>query len=140
MTQSFSLGCAMKNSERSIAYLKAIENDVSFDELSKFFADDVVQHEFPNQLVKAGAVRRLSELREASERGRGVVAWQRYEIRNTIEAGDWVALEVTWTAALKVPIGSLPAGGEMKANFGVFLQFRDGRIVRQHNYDCFDPF
>ena len=128
------------NTEIAKAYLAAIGDGVSFDELSRFFADDVVQREYPNQLVKVGATRTLPELREAAERGKNVVAWQRYEVRNAIEAGDWVALEVTWTASLKVPVGSLPAGGEMKANFGVFIQFRDGRIVKQHNYDCFDPF
>ena len=37
-------------------------------------------------------------------------------------------------------VGTIPAGGKMRANFGVFLQFRGGRIARQHNYDCFDPF
>ena len=130
----------MTNTDRAKAYLKAIEDDAPFNMVSGFFAEDIVQHEYPNQLVKHGAVRGLAELQTAAERGRGVVAWQRYEIRNAIEAGDWVALEVTWRAALKVPIGTLPSGGEMKANFGVFMQFRDGRIVRQHNYDCFDPF
>lgn len=54
--------------------------------------------------------------------------------------GEWVALEVTWSAVLQVHLGSIPAGGEMRANFGVFLQFRDGKIARQHNYDCFDSF
>lgn len=128
------------NTEIAKAYLKAIEDDAEFEVLSRFFAEDVVQHEYPNQLVKGGATRTMADLRAAAERGKGVVAWQKYEVRNAVEAGDWVALEVTWRAALKVPVGSLPAGGEMKANFGVFLQFRDGRIIRQHNYDCFDPF
>ncbi len=32
------------------------------------------------------------------------------------------------------------AGGEMRARFGLFLQFRDGKIARQHNYDCFEAF
>jgi uncharacterized protein YceH (UPF0502 family) len=128
------------NTDTAKAYLAAIGNGESFDALSRFFAEDVVQHEYPNQLVKAGATRTLPELREAAERGKNVMAAQRYVVRNAIEAGDWVALEVTWTASLKVAVGSVPVGGEMRANFGVFLQFRDGRIVKQHNYDCFDPF
>jgi hypothetical protein len=32
------------------------------------------------------------------------------------------------------------SGGEMRARFAIFLELRDGRIVRQGNYDCFDPF
>jgi len=30
--------------------------------------------------------------------------------------------------------------GTMTAHFDVFLTFRNGRICRQHNYDCFEPF
>lgn len=26
------------------------------------------------------------------------------------------------------------------ARFGVFMELRDGKILSQHNYDCFDPF
>jgi ketosteroid isomerase-like protein len=26
--------------------------------------------------------------------------------------------------------------GEMKAFFAVFLEFREGKIIRQRNYDC----
>ena len=40
---------------------------------------------------------------------------------------------------LAIPLGTLPAGGEMRARFAVFLQFRDGKIVSQRNYDCFEP-
>jgi hypothetical protein len=29
--------------------------------------------------------------------------------------------------------------GRKTARFAIFLTFRDGKIVRQHNYDCFDP-
>lgn len=54
-----------------------------------------------------------------------------------IESG---ALEVLWRGTLVVPFGSIPAGGEMRARFAVFLELRDGRIARQRNDDCFEPF
>jgi ketosteroid isomerase-like protein len=41
---------------------------------------------------------------------------------------------------LAVAVGTLAIGDEMRANFGVFLTFRDGRITRQRDYDCFQPF
>ena len=129
-----------KNIETAKNYLRAIEEGVDFDMLAAFFTPDVVQQEYPNQLVRAGAERRLEHLREAALRGRDVVASQRYQVRNVVASGPWVALEVTWRALLKVAIGSIPVGGEIRANFGVFLEFRDGKIARQHNYDCFDPF
>ena len=95
---------------------------------------------FPNLLVRDGAVRDLATLLEGQEKGKRVMQAERYEILNSIESGEQLALEVLWTGTLAVPLGKIPAGGQMKAHFGVFLTFRDGLISRQHNYDCFDPF
>jgi ketosteroid isomerase-like protein len=111
------------------------------DELGglRFLADDVVQVEFPNRLVPNGATRDLAALRDAAERGRKIMTAQRFEIVNAIANGDQVAVEAVWTGTLAVPLGSLPVGGQMRARFAIFLTYRDGKIVRQHNYDCFDP-
>jgi ketosteroid isomerase-like protein len=128
----------MTNLDVAKAYLHAIESrDESVD---RFFTPDVVQHEFPNRILPNGATRDLAALREARERGKGVVAGERYEVVNTIEQGDELALEVIWTATLAVAVGPLPAGAAMRAHFGVFFTFRGGRIASQRNYDCFDPF
>ena len=105
-----------------------------------FLAPDIQQEEFPNRFVPAGARRNLAALREAGERGRKVLRGQRYEVRKAYAAGDTVILEVLWVGTLAVPVGELPAGGEMKAHFAVFLELRDGLIYRQRNYDCFEPF
>jgi ketosteroid isomerase-like protein len=78
--------------------------------------------------------------REAAERGRKVLRGQRYEVQKAYAVGDTVILEVLWVGTLAVPVGELPAGGEMRAHFAVFLEIRDGLIYRQRNYDCFEPF
>ena len=67
------------------------------------------------------------------------MAAQTYEIVDAVADGDDVVLEVEWTGTLSVPLVTLPAGGQMRARFAVFLDFRDGKIARQRNYDCFDP-
>jgi len=126
--------------ERARAYLRALEAGASFDELAEFFTPDCVQEEFPNRLVPNGARRTLDDLRAAAERGAGAVEEQRYEVENALADGDRVALEVRWSARLRIPFGELAAGDTMRARFAVFLEFRDDRIVRQRNYDCFDPF
>jgi len=118
-------------------YLDAIERG---DDLRPFFTADVIQHELPNRLVPQGAKRGLGELLEGAERGKKVVSTQRYEILHAVADGEHLALEVRWTATLAVPVGTLPAGGEMRAQFGVFLDLRDGKIAGQRNYDCFEPF
>jgi ketosteroid isomerase-like protein len=134
----------MSNVDDNIAtarrYLSAIESGGDFASVSDYYAPDVIQVEYPNRLVPEGAQRDLDVLIEAWQRGQNVVASQRYEVRNVVASGDWVALEVTWSAVLNVAVGTIPASGEMRAQFAVFLQFRDGKIVRQHNYDCFDAF
>ena len=119
-------------------YLESIGKS---DELGglRFFADDVIQIEFPNRLVPNGATRDLAALRDAAERGRKVMTAQRFEVVNAIASGEQVAVEAIWTGTLAVPLGSIPAGGQMRARFAIFLTWRDGKIVRQHNYDCFDP-
>jgi ketosteroid isomerase-like protein len=128
----------MTHLERARAYLRAIE--AGDGSSLTFFAPDVVQREHPNRLLPAGATRDLAALRNAAERGRAVVGAQQYEIVSAVEQDDRLALEVLWTATLRVPVGSLPAGGVMRAHFGVFFTFRDGLIVTQSNYDCFEPF
>ena len=126
-----------KNLETARRYLESV-GQPNADTLS-FFADDVVQVEFPNRLVPDGATRDLAALREAAVRGSKVMTAQRYEVLNTIASGDQVAVEANWIGTLAVPFGNTPTGGEMRARFAIFLTFRDGKIVRQHNYDCFDP-
>jgi RimJ/RimL family protein N-acetyltransferase len=120
------------------AYLEAIERGAPAEEIAAFFAEDAIQEEFPNLLNPSGARRDVDALREASERGRRAMASQRYEIDTLLTRDDTVALEVRWTGVLAIPLGTLPAGFAMRARFAVFLEYRDGRIVRQRNYDCFE--
>jgi ketosteroid isomerase-like protein len=127
-----------RNLEVARRYLESVGQGEPGNNLA-FFAEDVVQVEFPNRLMPEGATRDLAALREAALRGSKVMTAQRYEILNAIASGDQVAVEANWTGTLAVPFGNTPAGGQMRARFAIFLTFRDGRIVRQHNYDCFDP-
>jgi len=131
--------------ERARAYLAAIERSTDAqhaepDGALAFYHPDVEQQEFPNRLVPTGAVRNLAALREAAARGRGVLRGQRYAVRAALVQGSRVALEVLWVGVLAVAVGTLPAGGEMRAHFAVFLDFEGGLIRAQRNYDCFEAF
>jgi len=117
-----------------------LQEGVTGDELAAFYTDDVIQEEFPNRLQPHGARRDLPAILEAALRGRGVMASQRYEILNLVEAGDCVAVEFRWSGTVAVPVGTLPVGGEIRGRFASFLTFREGRIGAQHSYDCFEPF
>ena len=130
----------MARSRTDIAktYLAALEAGATGDALAAFFTDDVVQEEFPNRLVPAGVRRDLAALLDGAVRGQKVMRAQRFELLGAVENGDTVALEVQWTGTVAVPLGGLPAGGQMRARFAVFLEFRGDKIARQRNYDCFD--
>ncbi len=121
-------------------YLAAVSNFAMGDELAAFYHPEVNQIEFPNRLVPNGAERDLKALQAGAEAGRRVMTAQTYDIQNVIASDDQIALEVIWTGTLAVPLGALAVGDVMRAHFAVFLTFRDGRILSQHNYDCFDPF
>ena len=111
--------------------------DVADD--ATFYAPDIIQEEFPNRFVPGGARRDLAAIREAAERGRAVMASQEFELVNAIASGDCVAVEARWSGTLAVDAGPIPAGTVMRAHFGVFFDLRDGKVVAQRNYDCFDP-
>jgi hypothetical protein len=51
-----------------------------------------------------------------------------------------VIIEAIWTGTLAIPLGNIPIGGQMKAWFAQFYEFKDGKIIKQRNYDCFEPF
>ena len=53
--------------------------------------------------------------------------------------GNNVALEVDWSATLAIPVSTLHAGETMRARFAIFIEMKDGKIFRQRNYDCFEP-
>lgn len=122
------------------AYFAAIEEDAPLDNLAAFFTPDVQQREFPNRLVVQGAERGLEQMLAGRRRGREVVTAERYEILDAIVQGDRVAVELRWTARLRVPVGALKAGDAMEARCGVFFTIQGGHIARQHNYDCITPF
>lgn len=73
-------------------------------------------------------------------RGRSILTGQRFDVQTETADGGRVVLEVIWAGRFTIPIGSVQPGGELRARFAVVLDFRDGRIAAQRNYDCFDPF
>ncbi len=130
---------ATDNLEIARRYLEALESGAAGNALAEFFTKDVIQEEFPNRLSPIGVHRDLSAILDAARKGRKMLRAQKFEIMNSIVDGDRVALEVFWSGLLAAPVDTLPADTQMRAHFSMWLEFKDGRIARQHNYDCFDP-
>jgi ketosteroid isomerase-like protein len=129
----------LANLDAARQYLAAIERGATGDELAHYFTPDVVVEELPNRVVPDGKRRKLAGILDGAERGKKILTAQRYEIRSAVATGDRVILEVLWVGTLAIPFGTIPAGGEMRAHSAMFLEFRDGKIVAQRNYDCFEP-
>lgn len=121
------------------AYLHALESGAVGEALARYFTSDALQIELPNQLNPKGGRSDLPALLKRAEQGQKILRHQSYDVRSEIAQNSSVAVEAQWSAVLAVPIGSLPAGGTMRAHFAMFFEFSEGRISRQRNYDCFEP-
>lgn len=119
-------------------YLCALQNGEAGESLARFFTQDVLQIELPNRLNPGGHVSTLEQIIARSIQGRGLLVSQRYEIVDEVAQGESVATAARWVGVLGIPLGSLPAGAELKAHFAMFFTFSEGRIRRQRNYDCFE--
>lgn len=131
---------------RTKEFLKAIETRKSWDDVKPFYHPDILQIEYPNAIVKVAAVRNMADLETAAEKGSKVIQKERYEVKNLFSSGNTVILEAIWKGTLAIPLGKLKAGDDMIADFAQFYEFAldplDGqmKIIKQRNYDCFQPF
>ena len=121
-------------------YLETIESGTVGDDLASFLCSDIEHVELPNRLTPNGKRNDLAGMLESARQGQAVLQRQHYDVRTAIASGDTVMLEVRWTGTLARRVGTLAPGQEMRAFFVVVLEFREGRIARQRNYDCFEPF
>lgn len=128
------------NLKLAIDFIRAIEAGAHGDDLDQFYHQDIEHIEYPNALAPLITKRNLGKLKEASERGRQVINQQSYDVKKSCHTGNIVILEVRWTGTLAIPLGKLKAGDKMEAYFAQFFEFKDGKIYRQRNYDCFLPF
>jgi len=120
-------------------YIAALSSGAGADEVSRFYTQDVVQEEFPNRLLPKGATRDLAALKQARVRGQALLSAETFEVLGVVASGSQVAMELRWGGTIGSNVGPFTAGQVLRARFAIFLEFRDGRIVRQRNYDCFEP-
>ncbi|HEY1870397.1 MAG TPA: nuclear transport factor 2 family protein [Chitinophagaceae bacterium] len=122
------------------AFFKAVEDRNRFGELAIFYHSDILQTEYPNAITKNLTERTLTDLKDAAAKGKQVLQKEKYEIVHAYEINDTVIIEAIWKGTLAISIGKFTTGDVMTAHFAQFFQFKDGKIFRQRNYDCFEPF
>jgi ketosteroid isomerase-like protein len=121
------------------AYLTALESGAVGDDLAQFFTPDAVQIEWPNQLNPKGGASDLPTILRRAEQGQKLLREQRFEVHTAVAQDAQVAVEALWTGTLATSLGGLAAGATMRAHFAMFFELENGRIKRQRNYDCFEP-
>jgi hypothetical protein len=89
--------------------------------------------------MPGGGRQDLAVALEGAVRGKKAMSSQMYKIRKTAASDNTVVIEVVGVGTLAMPFGSIPAGSQMKASFAVSIEFQNGRIVRQRNHDCCEP-
>ncbi|MGW5875708.1 nuclear transport factor 2 family protein [Nocardiopsis terrae] len=122
----------------AVNYHRAVSRFAAPEEIASFFHPEAVHVQLPNALFPDGTVRGVAELASASREGPALLAEQDFEVVNAVAAGDRVAVEVAWSGVLAVPLGELVAGQVLRAHVAAFMEFRDGRIIAQRNYDCYE--
>jgi ketosteroid isomerase-like protein len=119
--------------------ITAIEG-FDLETVGQLYHPDVVQTEHPNRLYAKGQVRDRATMLRDLPKGKTVLRSQRYPIDSIVGAGDRVVVEMRWEGILAVPLGTLQPGDAMIAHICMVFTLRDGQVVAQSNYDCYEPF
>ncbi len=130
----------MSLERKARAYISAVEGGAIGEELAAFYHPEAIQQEFPNRLIPSGAQRDLADILRGAEAGQKLMERQIYDIHTVTEVGDRVIVEYTWSGWPRTPVGTVRAGQAMSARICQVIEYEDGVIIRQRNYDCFDPF
>jgi ketosteroid isomerase-like protein len=117
----------------------AISDGVTDDRLTRFFHPDAEQVEYPSLMRPLGHRRPLAEMIAGAEAGATLIRTQTFDVHHVVEQGDHVAVQLTWTAVLAIDSGDLPAGSRLVSHVAAFYDFRDGLVLRQSSYDCYEP-
>jgi ketosteroid isomerase-like protein len=110
-------------------YLRAIEAH-DLDRVAAYLHPDAQVIEHPNRLNPAGKTYDRAAIRAAGERGKAVMAAERYEVRALTVEGDRAVAQIAWT-------GTLRDGRALRAQICTVIELRDGQVWRQEQYDCF---
>src|SRR5689334_73636 len=98
------------------------------------------QREFPNLLNKLGQQSNLADSLRRAGIGKTILASQSFEITNYVEGAEQLVVETIWRGKMARDAGALKAGQELSAHFCIVCEFKESKLYRQRNYDCFDPF
>jgi len=131
-------------SEKVKTYLSFVNNVANYvtDEnaYKNILHPEAIFYEYPNLVTKNVQVRIASKGMKSIEMGKQILSAQRYEFFDFTEDENKLVAEGVWTGTMKIDAGSLKQGQQLKAYLCVVIEFKDDKISRVRNYDCYEPF
>lgn len=110
------------------------------EDLQPLLAPDLHVTEHPNPISPNGGVRDRDATIQGFLAGKNLLREQSFDVHEIVVAGDRAAARLTWRGVVGVDAGPLVAGQELVAEIASFLTVRDGQVVEQETYDCYQPF
>jgi ketosteroid isomerase-like protein len=110
------------------------------DDLQPLLAPEVRVTEHPNAISPNGGVRDRESTIAGFVAGKNLLREQSFDVHEVVVAGDRAAVRLTWRGVVGVDAGRLSAGQELVAEIASFLTVRDGQVVSQETFDCYQPF
>ena len=107
-------------------------------EFASIFHPDIIQTAYPNQLSNEIKQRSFDIMLESMVTNRIILKSQHFSVLKVVDAGNTLVVEAKWTGEIGVDAGQFRRGQIMKAFICTIIEFRDGKIYRQRNYDCYE--
>ena len=129
-----------QNLELARRYIELVSNpSTEPEDLKTVFDENIVWREMPNLFAPSGRVSDFATALASFGKGWEYLPKQTYTLRHAIASEDTVALEISWAGEVAKSIGPFSAGTRLSAQLATFLRFRNGKIVSQTDYPCYDP-
>lgn len=122
----------------ALDYINALEAGATGEELYMYYHDDIIQVSYPCLFSPRLTARDLGDIADGTGKHLLPVKDVEYDVRKTFSAENMVVVEAVYTAVLHAPYANLPQGRHLKAYLSLCFEFRDNKIIRQRNYECFE--
>jgi len=100
----------------------------------------IIPVEFPNLLNKKVREGNLESMNQGMVAGKNLLSAQHFEITNGFETENQAVVECIWTGTIAADKGPFKKDQVLKAYICAVFEFKDNKIFRQRNYDCYEEF
>jgi predicted ester cyclase len=121
-------------------YIGLLNNPAArLEDVKSFLHAEIVWQEMPNSFAPTGRRSDYEAILATWEKGREFLPQQEYTLRRLIVSGDTAVLQISWRGKVSKALAGLPPGTELSGQIATFLEFREGKIISQIDYPCYDP-